>query len=300
MPLDLKGKKVVFTGFRDSDLSSRVTHAGGRVMSAVSAQTDILVVEGSKGESSTKAMKAKQLGVQVMMKDAFIRALDSEKKGLLANLFGNVEYENPKGPMIPKTHPADKLKKKTEYLTHDNGSRPFKVIVSNSEFSILKRRQLTKREWQRDDWDEISDSLLYDVVVVKPSKYIRVFVGKDPGYGKKFDGNSLLFQLTKKRYMFVGSTIFTIEVDEDIIGYLSPVYGSDVHYPYAVGTKNTYMFLENTYFPNEMLTEDDPYSQLYCFHLKDIGIRQKNKLMHAHQRKYKIKKQIVEKRFELW
>ena len=69
--MDLEGKKVVFTGFNDADLKVQIENAGGQVTTSISGQTNILVVEGSKGENSAKSLKAKQMGVQIITKEAF-------------------------------------------------------------------------------------------------------------------------------------------------------------------------------------------------------------------------------------
>jgi hypothetical protein len=307
--MDLEGKKVVFTGFNDADLKVQIENAGGQVTTSISGQTNILVVEGSKGENSAKSLKAKQMGVQIITKEAFLENLVKPQKKGVSNWFENLfRKQEPPAPRVrvPKSYPADKITKSTSFLTLDNGGRSFNVVLTPTSFSVFKRRQITKKERSdnKGDWeilDKIIDGLKYDVCVVRPTKYIRVFVGVSPDHGQKFAGNSILVQLNKKKYMFIGEQIDTFEVNDDIVGYLSPVGNSGVPYPYAVGVKNTYLMIEDTYLPNNMITEDDPYMQFYGHHLgKDVGHKTLQKMMTGHKNKYKFKRKMVEKRFEQW
>lgn len=71
------GKTVVFTGTLESmtraEAKHRVEVGGGRVASSVSAKTDFLVVGGKPG---SKARKAEELGVTVLLEDAFRERID--------------------------------------------------------------------------------------------------------------------------------------------------------------------------------------------------------------------------------
>lgn len=66
----LKGKVIVWTGFRDAQQEQRVTSNGGKVGGSVSKDTTILVTK-SLDATSSKAVKAKQLGVKVMSRSQF-------------------------------------------------------------------------------------------------------------------------------------------------------------------------------------------------------------------------------------
>lgn len=61
----MEGQKVVFTGFRDSELEAAVEAAGGQIQSAVSGKTTILVC-ADPNSNSGKAKKARDLGVKVI------------------------------------------------------------------------------------------------------------------------------------------------------------------------------------------------------------------------------------------
>jgi len=67
-------QKVVFTGFRDKQLSVLVEAEGGTMQSGVSGKTTILVI-AKVDSNSTKAKKARELGVRVLSIDQFKQML---------------------------------------------------------------------------------------------------------------------------------------------------------------------------------------------------------------------------------
>ena len=66
----LYGKSILMTGFRDKALEQRIKDAGGKIASAVSKKTDIVVVV-NMDESTGKADKARALGITMMLVDDF-------------------------------------------------------------------------------------------------------------------------------------------------------------------------------------------------------------------------------------
>ena len=70
--MSLENKRIVFSGFRDEDLKSYIEANGGKVMSSVSAQTNILVVKNIE-KLTAKIVQAKEMGVTVLGVDAFIK-----------------------------------------------------------------------------------------------------------------------------------------------------------------------------------------------------------------------------------
>lgn len=66
----MTGMKVVFSGFRDSVLEKIVKDAGGDVTTSVSKNTTVVVTKGLDS-SSSKVVKAKEIGVPVMTVDDF-------------------------------------------------------------------------------------------------------------------------------------------------------------------------------------------------------------------------------------
>jgi len=69
--MSLSGKKIVFSGFRNQSLKDRIESDGGKVMSAISKLTNILVVKDLESAAS-KVAEAKQRGAVVMTLDAFV------------------------------------------------------------------------------------------------------------------------------------------------------------------------------------------------------------------------------------
>lgn len=69
---NMKGMKVVFTGFRDKKLEEDVVSRGGKIITSVSNNTSVLIVSSKAGNPSGKMKKALDLGVEVLDKQEFI------------------------------------------------------------------------------------------------------------------------------------------------------------------------------------------------------------------------------------
>jgi len=67
----LFGKSVVMTGFRDKELENQITSVGGKMGSSISKNTFVLLVK-NLDETSGKIENAKKLGLEIMVKDAFL------------------------------------------------------------------------------------------------------------------------------------------------------------------------------------------------------------------------------------
>jgi NAD-dependent DNA ligase len=67
---------IVFTGFRNKELEKQVEAKGGKLASAISGKTTLVVAADPK-ESSTKLNKARELNITIMSKDDFIAKLAS-------------------------------------------------------------------------------------------------------------------------------------------------------------------------------------------------------------------------------
>jgi NAD-dependent DNA ligase len=59
---------VVFTGFRDKNLEKLITDANGRIVSAISGVTHILIIKNAD-DASSKVKKAIELGIRIMTKE---------------------------------------------------------------------------------------------------------------------------------------------------------------------------------------------------------------------------------------
>ena len=283
--MSLEGKKIVFTGFRDAKLQELIKEKGGNVISTMSGVTSILITEGEKSKKSEKLKKAEKMGIEILPKSEFVKKYleGKPKKGFLEYIFGKSDdkKESTKKTKLD-TDPAYTVKKDVSFLIHDNGGRPFQVNLTKTTYSVYRQSKVLE---QGKNWAVYTGP--YDKAVIKPTSYLNVYVGRDPNYGKKFEGNSILVRITPRTFVFIGQEIIKFSINDTIVGYKSPVYGSDVAYPYAMGAKNTYLFIENTYIPNELLTDPDPYTQLY--ELDD-------KTQNAHKKKYKMSGSIIQKR----
>lgn len=136
-----------------------------------------------------------------------------------------------------------------EYLTHDNGGNPYKVIINNKTVSV---------------YDNYKNILLFTFT---PE---TIFIGKSlenemttfsDGFGSEFDGNSFLFKTGENEYEHVGRNIFTFHSLSKITEYFSPIGNADVPCPYAIDENNNYyLLIFNVILKNPNLTGyDNPY-----------------------------------------
>lgn len=187
------------------------------------------------------------------------------------------------------------------YYTLDNGNQPFKVEIKKKAKTIVVYK-LTKEELD-DDFNVLSRE--YGKKIVN-TKYLDIFIGKSPknkltkfskGYGKKFDGNTILVHLHSNLYMYIGALVYTfvVDKDEEIFAYQSPVGNNFVPYPYAISNKRVYFLIEKKMvdidlFPIKIkeTTKEDLYQFLYDYS-SDVANNEK-----------KIKKiKVIQKRFSV-
>ena len=163
------------------------------------------------------------------------------------------------------------MSKLKTYYTHDNGGRPFKVVIDDKKVYVYKYKK----------YDEHTNTFLYSE---KPIKYekknhfkcINIFIGKSPknprtiysgGYGSKFTGNSILLQITKNKYVFIGDKIFSFTSKSEIKKFISPVGNNDVPYPYAVDVDGKYYLMIEDVIIDKITNikkyDNDPYEFYY-------------------------------------
>ena len=69
----LKGKKIVFSGFRDAKLEEIVVSMSGKMTTSISSTTNILVVASKGGVPTGKIKKAMEIGtIEILTKEEFI------------------------------------------------------------------------------------------------------------------------------------------------------------------------------------------------------------------------------------
>jgi hypothetical protein len=165
----------------------------------------------------------------------------------------------------------NKKSKSKTYYTHDNGGRPFKVVVEDKKVYVYKYKK----------YDETTNSFLYSEKPIKYEKnnYFKcknIFIGKSPknkltissgGYGAKFTGNSILLQITQNKYVFIGDKIFSFTPKSEIKKFVSPVGNSDVSYPYAVDADGRYYLMIEDVIIDKIINikkyGNDPYDFYY-------------------------------------
>lgn len=208
-----------------------------------------------------------------------------------------------------------------EYLIHDNGGRSFLVRYNKTKFTVFEpvkeQEDLlfdTERaerpgvlsqivglftgayKKRRDDFYARLKKIF--TVPVMTSKYKRVFVGASHTEEIE-DGNTMLFEVDDGRYVCVSQNVASFKPPERIESYESPVHGSDVPYPYAVGTKASYLILERVTVPHSDLQhpDQDPYEVAYFGDVKHIPTANKKAREYAKAHPLPGFKLIRERRF---
>lgn len=162
-----------------------------------------------------------------------------------------------------QTRKVTTVPKGKRYEIHDNGGVPFVVFVSGNTATIIDNV-----------YNEETDSRSLGKELLKVS-FKQCWPGgndeKLKMYGPKKaadKGNSILLDLRKGMYMFIGQMVYTFEVEkgDEIQNYYSPIGNNDVPYPYAIGKTHTYLMIENVSVANDLLTKGvDPYKHYYGF-----------------------------------
>lgn len=150
------------------------------------------------------------------------------------------------------------------YKIHDNGGSPFNVVIDKNKVKVFKMKKTR----------DLEIPIEYMTKPFKVFKAEKIFVGKSPknkmtkfsdGYGKEFNGNSILLHLKDDNYVYIGYKIFRFRSLNKITKYVSPVGNNDVPYPYAIDKdKNYYLMIEDVIVNNiPKKFENDPYDYYY-------------------------------------
>ena len=147
------------------------------------------------------------------------------------------------------------------YYIHSNGGRPFKVEINENTLYLYKMEDYETSTYQ------LNPSLTLSLVGRKvfypkgnrltPSRYIQPTASEAKG-------NSLLVELAPFVYLYIGSMVYIFNTDDHIIAYYSPIGNSDVPYPWAVGTENVYLMIEQAYMNiGDVTNAGMPYEDYY-------------------------------------
>jgi len=149
------------------------------------------------------------------------------------------------------------------YLSHNNRSRTYFVQIINNNKIIIRKNE------DRDD-NGVYDKIIkrYNVIRIIPGKSIGNFKVLE---SKKFDGNSVLLQLTKHKYVYIGDKIYEFTMLDELKKYHSLIGNNDVPYPVLVGTENIYFMLDGVYVSRELVKIDNnDYEDAYGIFYKDL------------------------------
>jgi len=152
------------------------------------------------------------------------------------------------------------------YFTHDNGGRPFRVeIRDEKEVALFQRDQVASRDTDENIYESDPSRVWSNVA--------KVWVGKSPitpmtsysgGHGPRFDGNSLLLELTSGDCVFVGEAVKQFRPQAPIVKYVSEVGNNDVPYPLAVDQDGRrYLMTENVILTQIPPDTEDSYRWYY-------------------------------------
>lgn len=143
----------------------------------------------------------------------------------------------------------------TTYLIHDNGGRPFLVAIKGKKVKIYR---IDPKIYSYAD----KIQKYYYTYLINEYTTKKIFIGKSPknklteysgGFGKYFDGNSILLELTGGKYIYIGSEIYQFTPKSTILSFTSPVGNSDIPYPFAMDEENIYFMLYAVYVPIKYL-----------------------------------------------
>lgn len=195
--------------------------------------------------------------------------------------FINEVYCGNKVQPVEDKHIIDKYKNDKFYYTHDNGARPFCVYINKAYVDIYKI--LDKFII---DFDTIISRAFYSQKIASLNP-LKVFIGISSGAKycdhtnsnaniKFFTGNSILVQIAKFKYIYIGSEVYEFDTKDDhILKYYSAVGNNDVPYPVSEGNKYIYFMqngcfrIEKAKFPKNVIFED-AYSYYYNNYLNKV------------------------------
>ena len=132
-----------------------------------------------------------------------------------------------------------------KYDVHDNGGRPFRVVI-DSDVSIYKNTN-----WEKEEYNKLLKTVTPKQIFVGRSTGKPLSADHDPKESKYFVGNSILLQLSGKKYMFIGAKIYEFEMEDEVEHYFSMIGRNDVPYPVLLGKKNVYFMLDKTFISRD-------------------------------------------------
>jgi hypothetical protein len=172
------------------------------------------------------------------------------------------------------TFPTIKYKGYKAYNIHHNGNFPYVVYVKGNDVHIYKR------SFAYDD--EVKDASFGNfprnqyVIHIKSYKVKNVFIGKGNSDSEDgpVPGNTVLLQVSKNKYIFVGGIIYEFEAD-DIVAYHSQIMGNDIPYPVALSKNNVYFLLDKVYIPIDKFGKFNDWASAYNYYYTTKNFKNK-------------------------
>ena len=145
------------------------------------------------------------------------------------------------------------LGKYKKYYTMDNGTNKYKIIINDKNIYVF--------------YDEPE----YQTLAYNIKNYKNIFIGKNTKkyriYDKDYLGSSVLVEIKKNVYVFIGSSIIQFNTKEPIIEFHSIMGNNFVVYPFALTNDYAYLILENAYIERDF-NDNEPYEVYYDFKKK--------------------------------
>jgi hypothetical protein len=174
-----------------------------------------------------------------------------------------------------------KFKNYKSYFIHNNYDKPFLVYINKNNIFIYKKsKNIDSANY---DINSNKNKWMYIDLVKKYNSVTKIFIGKSilnrttkfsKGYGPSFDGNSILVQLSKNRYLYIGSEIYEFILTNDtVIYYFSSVGNNDLPYPVIIGNNNIYFMLDKTLIAKNKLPllTNTELSNVYSYYYGQKG-----------------------------
>lgn len=179
------------------------------------------------------------------------------------------------------------------YTIHYNGDRPFRVTihadVASDQFVVTDCAiTIAKLNYVRDDesWMETSETIMHGTVR-------SIWIGRDEKstefvnrylHGDQYDpihGNTMLIEMLPGEYVFICDEMYSFSIPDPVEMFVSPIYCSDVPYPYIVAGNRVYLLVARVSIAKTAATDcdhpdimrrNDPYGAYYASRNADMGV----------------------------
>lgn len=167
--------------------------------------------------------------------------------------------------------------------------RPFLVAIKNN---LVKIYTISQQFYFSDDQPIFNSCYNQLLCQFYPQK---IFIGLSPKdnskiqnggysirYNSQYDGNSILLQLKRCQYLFIGLEIYQFTTQDEIIKFYSPIENNDVPYPFAQSKENIYFMLDQKFIP-----------QKYFDHLPKTKTKQTDLYEYFYKPEFESKSQLM-------